>query len=312
MTTTIRRALYERLCSLSEWHEFRKHFEVATGLSLRLMDQPFSSCTEGSFSNSSPLCKILSENERGRILCINFRNQLLRDTNGEFVARCCDAGLIEIAVPFIVSGLNVGYLVFGGFRTTESFTPQDEKRALEFLSSAGVHLPIRELRSALIQTPIIQVKFLDAYIHWIRLAVRDISARLTSHVVEPTSSLPAPVEKACQLIRSRALHQQIDLATVARHCGVCSGHLSRLFRHTTGLTFTEFIARFRAEHAMKLLLSTRKSVTEIAFESGFNSISQFHRVFRQIYGHSPSFTRRKDSRKMADPAMVTNGGGLAA
>lgn len=104
--------------------------------------------------------------------------------------------------------------------------------------------------------------------------------------------MPPAVIKACGFIRSRALVEDISLSLVARYCGVSEGHLSRLFHHATGLTFREYVAQVRVEHAKALLLHSGKGVTEIAYEAGFQSLSQFHRVFRKAFGSSPGTMRR--------------------
>ena len=85
--------------------------------------------------------------------------------------------------------------------------------------------------------------------------------------------------------------EDLGLPAVARHCGVSEGHLSRLFHHATGLTFREYVTQVRAEHARALVLHTSRGITEIAYESGFQSLSQFHRVFRKAYGTSPGQLR---------------------
>jgi AraC family cel operon transcriptional repressor len=59
------------------------------------------------------------------------------------------------------------------------------------------------------------------------------------------------------------------------------------------MTYQEYVTRVRLEHACKLLASTRRPVTDIAFDSGFQSVSQFHRSFRAIYGEKPLEYRRK-------------------
>ena len=54
------------------------------------------------------------------------------------------------------------------------------------------------------------------------------------------------------------------------------------------MTFTEYLARIRVEMVKKLLLNPHTRISEAAFEVGFQSLSQFNRVFRRFAGESPS------------------------
>jgi AraC-like DNA-binding protein len=61
----------------------------------------------------------------------------------------------------------------------------------------------------------------------------------------------------------------------------------------TGINFVEFVARTRVEKARNLLLNPNRRVSEVAFEVGFQSLSQFNRAFRKIAGESPRKYRAK-------------------
>lgn len=63
------------------------------------------------------------------------------------------------------------------------------------------------------------------------------------------------------------------------------------FSQITGITPNHFIHRLRIQHAIELLCNTKKSITEIAFESGFISLSYFNKIFKQFQNTSPSVYR---------------------
>jgi AraC-like DNA-binding protein len=58
------------------------------------------------------------------------------------------------------------------------------------------------------------------------------------------------------------------------------------------MTLTEFVGRLRVEKAKQFLLNPSLSVTEIAFSVGFNSLSQFNRVFLRYVGKAPTKFRK--------------------
>ncbi len=66
-----------------------------------------------------------------------------------------------------------------------------------------------------------------------------------------------------------------------------------MFKKATGLTFTEYLSRIRVEKAKSYLLNPHIRISEVAFEVGFQSLSQFNRVFKKITGQSPSQFRMK-------------------
>ena len=74
---------------------------------------------------------------------------------------------------------------------------------------------------------------------------------------------------------------------VARAVNVSPTHLSEKFKHVTGVKFVDYVARIRFEKACELLRSGDLRVSEIAFAVGFQSLSQFNRVFKRLSGKSP-------------------------
>jgi len=70
-------------------------------------------------------------------------------------------------------------------------------------------------------------------------------------------------------------------------------HFCKTFRKATGLTFVDYLARVRIERIKSLLSDPYKRVSEAAFEAGFQSLSQFNRVFRRVAGEAPSAYRNR-------------------
>ncbi|NJK93443.1 MAG: helix-turn-helix domain-containing protein [Blastochloris sp.] len=195
-------------------------------------------------------------------------------------------GLCEVVVPLQISGLNVGYLVFGGFKL-KSLSGPELKRTRHLLAKAGIPVSEEQVQRGWEEVPQLDGATSEAYTYFVEMAARHISEQLTSHLIRSTESVPELIARACKVIQRDVFVADVNLLGVARECAVSSGHLSRLFHQSTGLTFREYVVRLRAEHAHDLLRHSKKSVTEIAFESGFQSISQFHRMFRRIYRCTP-------------------------
>jgi AraC-like DNA-binding protein len=98
---------------------------------------------------------------------------------------------------------------------------------------------------------------------------------------------PVEIWKARKFIHEHA-EEQLGLTKVAKMVNINSNHLSEKFKQVTGINFVDYVARVRFENARDLLLNSNRRISEIAFAAGFQSLSQFNRVFKKLSGKSPS------------------------
>lgn len=85
----------------------------------------------------------------------------------------------------------------------------------------------------------------------------------------------------------------LDVPALARIALMAEAHFIRSFRATFGETPHRYLQRRRVERAMFLLVQTDRSVTEICFDVGFQSLGTFSRTFSEIVGMSPSVYRTR-------------------
>ena len=107
---------------------------------------------------------------------------------------------------------------------------------------------------------------------------------------------PVEIWKARKCIEERSA-EELSLRKVAKAVNISSNHLSEKFKQVTGINFVEYIARTRFEKAHELLLNSNRRISEIAFAVGFQSLSQFNRVFKKFSGKSPSAYRAIHSKR---------------
>ena len=87
--------------------------------------------------------------------------------------------------------------------------------------------------------------------------------------------------------------EELNLEEIADSSGFSKYHFSRLFKQYTGFTFCDYLC-YRRIKAAELLLSRQDlSITEVALQSGFSSISTFNRIFKQQKKCTPSEYRSK-------------------
>lgn len=80
----------------------------------------------------------------------------------------------------------------------------------------------------------------------------------------------------------------IALEEIAEEVSMTVPAFCRYFKKQSGKTFTQFVNEFRIVYACKQLSQENTSITDIAFESGFNNFSHFNKLFKQRTGNNPS------------------------
>ena len=98
---------------------------------------------------------------------------------------------------------------------------------------------------------------------------------------------PVAIWKARKYIEEHS-SEELSLTKVARAVNMNANYLSENFKRVTGINFVEYVARTRFNTAHDLLRNSKLRVSEIAFMAGFQSLSQFNRVFKRFLGKSPT------------------------
>jgi AraC-like DNA-binding protein len=89
------------------------------------------------------------------------------------------------------------------------------------------------------------------------------------------------------------LEEPIRLEDVAAHVNMSPSAFSRYFKKIMGKTFSHFVNELRIGQACRALLETERSIAEIAFESGYNNLSNFNRRFQELRGINPRRFRKR-------------------
>ena len=101
-----------------------------------------------------------------------------------------------------------------------------------------------------------------------------------------------PVRKVIEYIDLH-LSSDITLDDLSSTAIVSASHLSKIFKNETGMTTSEFIARKRCEKAADFLRDTDNEIQEISSYVGYTDNNYFVKVFKKVYGITPSGYRKK-------------------
>lgn len=98
--------------------------------------------------------------------------------------------------------------------------------------------------------------------------------------------------KAVNLFILEHLHEKLTVQQLADTAHMSASHFSRLFKQNTGFSPYDYVLITRLNRAKELLQKTEMSVATIAYETGFNSESNFISFFTESEGISPGKFRK--------------------
>lgn len=112
---------------------------------------------------------------------------------------------------------------------------------------------------------------------------------------EPASQDPDLLRR---LLRAKdrmdaASHEDWPVERLARVSGVSEAHFARQFKQAFGVPPHRYLLTRRIERATALLRDTELPITEIAFQTGWESLGTFGRTFRDVTGESPGAVRSR-------------------
>ena len=239
---------------------------------------------------TAPFCMLMAKTSTRCAACYTLLQEL--EQRAQFGAKTlkCFAGLCESAVPVRIGAELIAFLHTGQVLL---HSPSDAgfSRAAATLLKWGAEIDLKSAEEAYFQTRVLDPGQYKSLICLLVVFARHLADCGKVLLLRTKSTEPAAVKKARALIDSRHA-DSLSLARVAEAVNVSANHFSRLFRRTTGMTFVQYVGRVRVK-AKNLLLNPEIKIGRAAFDSGFQSLSQFNRVFKKVVGHSPKEYRRK-------------------
>ena len=125
------------------------------------------------------------------------------------------------------------------------------------------------------------------------LALSEEQQFLSSHDFVPAlpSATETRIDRVCTWINQHYA-EAIALPDAAALVNMSVSAFSRFFKRALGKSFTDYVTELRLSHACKLLLETDASISEAAFQSGFNNLSNFNRRFLERKNINPRAFRQ--------------------
>lgn len=139
----------------------------------------------------------------------------------------------------------------------------------------------------------------------ISLLLHLVSAEFLRSAAQPALPVPAlPAQpyllenrsdvmcNAVRLLEEYHSCSSLSLEGIAQEVGLSFFHFLRRFKQEIGVTPGHYLRQQRLNHALQLLFSTRLSIEEISYQSGFGTSRQLTEACKAVFGQSPSLLRK--------------------
>lgn len=269
-------------------HDYELAFSEATGLPLKLLSNDSPPAPVPYRASGNPFCAALGGIPQGCALCAREHasvRRLAAETH-ESHRNSCFAGMIDVAVPVMIDGVVVATL-FAGQVTLKKPTVRRFDRIARQLRDCGVEDDLTGLRRTYLGSRVISERELDAMLRLLRIFAAHLAHDASRCLIQHGESDPPGVALAKDFAQHHAA-EPIAMPDAARHAHLSPCYFCKIFKRSTGITFTEYVCRIRVETAKRLLGDACRRVSEIAADSGFESIPHFNRVFRRYAGMAPT------------------------
>ena len=277
--------LLEALSRSKVYRQYERTFNEATGLPLALRPVEFFALPFQGKKNENGFCAFLAGGKGSCTLCLQTQGHCSNNPGQEPRSIQCPFGLTETTVPVRLGERVIGFLCTGQVftRAAKLATFKKSFRRLFGKNAATQKKALGLWR----KTPFVAPSKYEATAQLLNFFAKQLSALSNQIVVEQENAEPPIIARARQFIAQNKT-EAISLGAVARAAGASVFHFCKMFRKATGLNFTDYVVRVRLEDAKTRLVNPNLRISEVAYDVGFQSLTQFNRTFQRILGQSPT------------------------
>jgi AraC-like DNA-binding protein/ligand-binding sensor protein len=281
------------LVALSEsriYKDYAQAFSQGTGLPLSLHSPEMLRLVQVERKQENPFCALMAKSNQSCGACYALQQRLETEAQLEPKTLKCFTGLCETAVPIRVGKKLIAFLQTGQILLHRP-NRTEFNRVAQTLVSYGAEVDLKRLEEAYFNTRVLTRPQYDALIRLLTIFAEHLAECGMSLALKSQREEPPAIARARRIIAEGA-EDELSLTAVAQAVNMSASYFSEKFKEITGINFITYVERTRIEKARNLLQNPNLRITEIAFQVGFQSISQFNRTFKAITGKSPTEYRR--------------------
>ena len=274
-----------RLLKSQIYTDYQQAFTSGTGLPLTLHAPNMLHTSRHVRRQENPLCTLMAETNEGCAQCYALQCKLEQEAQLQAKTLKCFAGLCETAVPVRVGDKVIAFLQTGQILVHRPDKLHFNKIAANLIKW-GADVDLKRVEEAYYNTRVLSPKQYESLIRLLAMFAEHLASASNLLTLEGDAKEPTAITHARGYIRDH-FDDELSLATVAKVVNMSANYFSEKFKQATGMRFVEYVARSRVEKARNLLQNPKFRISEVAFDVGFQSLSQFNRAFKKVTGQSP-------------------------
>ncbi len=285
------KSVVSRLKQSQVFRDYEKAFRETTGLPLNLRHLEALDLPHQGSPQENPFCALMAQSNQSCSACLQLQSEIEVAAQIEPKTLKCFAGLCDSSIPIRVGDGLVAFLATGQVLLHQP-NKGEFTRTTQQLLKWGSEIDLKRLEEAYFQTRVLSKEQYNAILKLLSIFAQHLGALSTQLLVTEQKSESPAVSKARDFI-SKHQDEEISLTEVSKAVNMSAFYFCKTFKKSTGMTFTDYLSRVRVEKVKNLLLNPHKRISEVAYASGFQSLSQFNRVFRKVTGESPTIYRER-------------------
>jgi AraC-type DNA-binding domain-containing proteins len=291
------REFVDRLKRSRIFKDYEQAFRDTTGLPINLRPLEAFDLPHHGDPNENPFCSLMARTNQTCAACLQLQRKVEEEAGMEPKTLKCFAGLCDSSVPVRVGEDLVAFL-----QTGQVFLEKPDKKrfatAARQILAFGAEVDMKKLEEAWFQGRVLDRRQYESILRLLSIFAQHLSTIGEELAIQSEHGEAPPIARARALIASRH-GEDLSLDEIAKAVNMSAFYFCKTFKKATGMTFTNYLARVRVEKVKNLLINPHKRVSEAAFEAGFQSLSQFNRVFRRIAGQSPKAYRESLNKRLS-------------
>src|SRR5438477_10506364 len=266
--------------------DYERAVSEAVGLPLNIRAHKSWSPAHHGKTDDDSLAAILARFNQARAACLRAQTDVSQELASKTRTATWFAGLSESAVPVYVGDHILGFLETGEVKLKNP-TKKHFASITQQLRAWGYKTDWKQLDRAYFRSCVLSPVRYRAMLRLLSLLAQRLSILSNQLVVRRANNESTNMMRARQFIEDHQA-EPLSLGRIARVANISRHYFCKMFKKATGISFIDYLSRVRVEKSKTLLVNPNSRISEAAFASGFQSMTNFNRAFRRIVGRSPT------------------------